>query len=131
MSKTSCTNLTPIPLETSRPGKEAQRLPKLSKCILMAINCTPATSNQSNSPSNPQVFPKEYHTWNHEEPPKDISHILKLLLHISLLIMVLTWPIIQYIIKVASFLGIFTINCLVPPMDEKLMVRHRRTRVRL
>ena len=54
--------------------------------------------------------------------------ILKLILHIKLLIMVLTWTAIQYPIKVISILGIWTINCLIPPMDKELVGRHRRRR---
>ena len=56
------------------------------------------------------------------------SPVLKLLLHITLLIMVFTWPEIQYPTKFASILVIWTINCLIPPTDVELMGRHRRRR---
>ena len=56
------------------------------------------------------------------------SPILKLLLHITLLIMFLPWPAIQCPIKVVSIIGIWTINCLIPPTDTELMGRHRLTR---
>ena len=42
--------------------------------------------------------------------------------------MVLTWPAIQYPIKVAYILGIWKMNCLIPPMDAELMNRHRCAR---
>ena len=54
--------------------------------------------------------------------------ILKLLMNITLFIMVLTLPAIQYPIKVASILGIWTIKCLIPLTDVELMGRHRRMR---
>ena len=54
--------------------------------------------------------------------------ILKLFLHIILLIMVLTWMAIQYSINMESIIGIWKINCLIPPMDTIMMGRHRRTR---
>ena len=54
--------------------------------------------------------------------------ILKLLFHLTLLIVFLTWPTIQYPIKVAFILGIWTINCLIPPIDAELVGRHRRIR---
>ena len=117
-----------MPRETSRPGTGSQRLPKLLKCISKAINSTPTTYKHSNSPSNPQVGPQEHRTWHHEDPTKDFYPILKLLFHISLLIMVLAWPVIQYPIKVPSILGIFTINLLIPPKDAELIGRHGRTR---
>ena len=47
--------------------------------------------------------------------------ILNLLLYITLLIMVLTWPVTHYLIKIACILGIWTINCLIPPTDAELM----------
>ena len=56
------------------------------------------------------------------------SPTLKLLLHIKILMMVLTWPAIKYPIKVASILGISKINCLIPPMNYELMGRHRSVR---
>ena len=56
------------------------------------------------------------------------SPVLKLFLHITLLIMLLTWPATQYPIKVAYILGIWKINCLIPPTDTENMGRHRRTR---
>ena len=43
--------------------------------------------------------------------------IIQLLLKIKILIMVLTWPEIQYPIKVESILDIWKINCLIPPTD--------------
>ena len=55
------------------------------------------------------------------------SPILSLLLLITLLFMVLTYPAIQYPIKVESILGIWKINCLIPPTDAELMARHGRT----
>ena len=53
--------------------------------------------------------------------------VLDLLLYITLLVMVLTWPSVQYPINVASIIGIWTINCLIPPTDVELMGGHRRT----
>ena len=55
------------------------------------------------------------------------SPILRLFLHITLLIVVLTWLAIHYPIKVSYILGVFKINCLIPTTDAELMVRHRRT----
>ena len=49
-------------------------------------------------------------------------------MYITLLIIVLTWPAIQYPIKIASILGIWTTNFLIPPTDVELMGGHRRTR---
>ena len=43
--------------------------------------------------------------------------IIQLLLKIKILIMVITWPEIQYPIKVESILDIWKINCLIPPTD--------------
>ena len=42
--------------------------------------------------------------------------------------MVLTWPAIQYPIKIESILGIWTTNLLIPTMDVELMGGHIRTR---
>ena len=42
--------------------------------------------------------------------------------------MVLAWPAIQYSIKVASILRIWTSNLLIPLIDVELMVRHRLMR---
>ena len=42
--------------------------------------------------------------------------------------MVLTCPAIQYPTKVASIIGIWKINCLIPQTEEELMGRHRLTR---
>ena len=42
--------------------------------------------------------------------------------------MVLTWPTIQYLIKIASILGIWTTNCLILPTDVELMGGHRLMR---
>ena len=53
------------------------------------------------------------------------SLILELILLVTLLVIVLTWPEIQYPIKVTSILGIYKINCLIPPTDVELMVIHR------
>ena len=60
--------------------------------------------------------------------PRIFYPIIKLLLHITLLILVLPCPTIQYPMKVPSILGIWTINCLVQPTDMELMGIHRRTR---
>ena len=56
------------------------------------------------------------------------SPILKLLLHITFLIIFLPWPAIQCLVKVVSIIWIWTINCLIPPTDTELMGRHRLTR---
>ena len=45
-----------------------------------------------------------------------------------LIIMVLIWTSIKYPINISSILGIWTINCLIPPMDAELMDGHIRTR---
>ena len=96
--------------EISRPRTGIHRLPKLSNCIPKAINYTPTTAKQSNALITPQVGLHKHRTWHHEEPNNDLSPTIHLLLHITILIMVLTWPAIQYPIEVASILGIFTIN---------------------
>ena len=56
------------------------------------------------------------------------SPILKVLLHVTLLTMVLTWTTIQYPINITYILKFFTIKCLIPPTDAELMGRHRPTR---
>ena len=56
------------------------------------------------------------------------SPILKSLFHVTLLVMVLTWPAIHFSVKVASILVIYKINCLVLPMDVEMVGSHRRTR---
>ena len=56
------------------------------------------------------------------------STILHLLLHIKLFIMVLTWPKIQYPIKVTYIIEVQTINCLILIIDAELMGRHGYTR---
>ena len=91
------------------PGTGACRLPQLSKFIPNSTNSTLKTANQINVPVIPQVGPQEYLTWYHEDPPMDFSLIFNLLLYIILLTMVLTWPVIQYPIKISTILGICTI----------------------
>ena len=56
------------------------------------------------------------------------SPILRLLLHITILIMFLNWPAIQCPIKVAYILGICKINFLIPKTEAELMDRHRHTK---
>ena len=58
---------------------------------------------------------------------RSFSPILNLLFHITLLVISLTWPAIQYPIKVAYILGIFTINCLASPMDTERIGIHGLT----
>ena len=117
-----------MPMETIRLGIGAQRLPKRSKYIPKSINYTPINDKQSNDHSTPKVVPQQHRTWNHEYPPKDFSSILKLLFHITLLIMILTWIAIRYPIKVASILVNRTINFLIPPTDAELVGIYGRTR---
>ena len=82
MSKPSCPNSTSMIREISRPGTGAHRQTKLTKCVPKAINSTPTTAKQKNASNTPQVVPKEHHTWNHEDPPKDVfSHPQITLLH--------------------------------------------------
>ena len=57
-----------------------------------------------------------------------ITPVLKSLLYITLLIMVLTCPATQYPINIASILGIWTSNCLIPSTEAELMVGCRCTR---
>ena len=57
-----------------------------------------------------------------------MPHILNLLLYITILIMVLTWPATYYPIKIKSIIGIWNINRLIPPTDAEIMGGNRRTR---
>ena len=59
-----------------------------------------------------------------------VSPILNLLFYITLLLMVLTWTNPQYPIKIASILGFWSTNCLVPPTGAELMSACRHTRER-
>ena len=54
--------------------------------------------------------------------------ILNLLLYITLLIMVLTWPVIQYPINIASIIGIWKTNYIILPTDVELMGGYRLMR---
>ena len=54
--------------------------------------------------------------------------VFNLLFYITLLIMVLTWPAIQYPINITSILGIWKTNFLITPTDTELMGVQRRTR---
>ena len=128
MSKPSCPNSTSMLREISRHGTGEQIPPKLAKCIPKTINSIPTTTKQSNSPRTTQVVLQDNCTCHHEELPKDFSPILNLLFHITLLIMVLTCTTIQYPIKVASILLIWTINLLIPPTEAELIVRHGQKR---
>ena len=67
-----------MPRETIRPRKVAWRLIFLSKCIPKAINYTPTTTNQSNTPEITPVGPQEHPQWHHEEPPKYIAPHLQI-----------------------------------------------------
>ena len=57
-----------------------------------------------------------------------MSPIINLLLYITLLLMVLTWPVTQYPIKIALIMGIWEANCLIPPTYAALMGGLIRTR---
>ena len=57
-----------------------------------------------------------------------VHPILNLLFYIILLITVLIWTAIQYPIKIASILGIWTTNSLILPTEAELVDRHRRKR---
>ena len=72
----------------------------------MTIKSTSTTTYQRNAPDTPQMGPREHITWYYEYPLNIMSLIINLLLYITLLLMVLTWTVIQYPIKLASILRI-------------------------
>ena len=107
MSKTSCTNLKPMPMEKvglgqgirdyqnfqsefPRPSTILLPIPKRAKLLTLLKW---ALKNIVNGITRTLL--------------RIFSPILKLLLHITLLFMVFTWTAIQYPIKVASILGIW------------------------
>ena len=66
----------------STPGTGAQRLPQLSNFTPKAINSTPTTAKQSNTPGINKMVPQEHLTCNHEDTPKDhVSHPKIYLIH--------------------------------------------------
>ena len=73
------------------------------------------------------MVPQEYITYNHEYPPKGHIPIINLLLYITLLPMVLTLPVTQYPIKIASILRFWATNFLIPTMDTEFMGGFRCT----
>ena len=100
----------------------------MPKIILKDINYNTTTEKCISVTGNTQVLPQEHLTWHNEDRTKDLFPILHLFFYIKLLIIVLTWPAIQYPIKVSSILGIWTTNCLIPPTDAELMGGNRCTR---
>ena len=74
--------------------------------------------------------PQEHLAWHHEDPPKDFFPVVKSLLYITLLIVVLICPAIQYPINIASILGIWTTDFLITQTDAELIGVHRYKRER-
>ena len=60
-----------MPKENSKPGIGSRRIPQLLNCTPKAINSTPTTSKQRNTPVIFQILPQEHLSWNHKVPPKD------------------------------------------------------------
>ena len=89
---------------------------------------TPTTAKQSNAPGIPQVDHQEHLILHHKDPQKYFSPIFNLLLYITLIIMFLTWPAIQYPIKTKYIIGIWSTNCMIPPTGVELMVVQRLTK---
>ena len=54
--------------------------------------------------------------------------VFDLTIYLILLLMAITWIFTKYPIKVTSVLGIWTMNCLIPEMDTKLMGIHQNIR---
>ena len=73
------------------------------------------------------MVPKEHLAWHHEDPLKDLPPIFNLLLYITMLVMALTYPAIQYSIMIVYIPGIWTKNCLIPLTDTGLVGGYRRT----
>ena len=128
MSKTSCHNSTSMPRETSRTNTGAHRVPKQSICIPKAINSTLPLAIRSMILATLK--------WDLTNTTHGIMRIilrifytiLELLLNLTLFLMVLTCPAIQYPIKVISILVIWKIILLMPPIYAELIVRHRQKR---
>ena len=57
-----------------------------------------------------------------------MPHILNLFLHVILLLMVLTWPSIQYPINITSILGIRETNFIIPPSETEFIGKRRSMR---
>ena len=76
------------------------------------------------------MAPQEHHNNSHEDPTKDNlpnnwPHPLLCNLH-----HIFAWSVTQYLIKTVSILGIWKMNCLIPPTDAELMggCRHKKER---
>ena len=84
-----------MPREMRSPRTWSWILPQFPNYIPKDTNYTPNNLKKRNSPGITQVDPQKHLTWHHEDPSKVFSPIFNLLLYITLLTMVLTWPDIQ------------------------------------
>ena len=52
---------------------------------------------------------------------ENMISVVDLVIYFVYIFMVLTWNLIKYMIKIKWFLGMWTLNCLVPPKYSELM----------
>ena len=69
---------------------------------------------------------KSLYFWNMRILPGYMTPAIGLIISFTLLLMVLNWPFIKYPINITSFLGICSINLLVPPTNSELMIGCRQ-----